>query len=74
MAQGHVYCPDGRRAVIGVFDSGIGGLTVYQALRRALPPSERMLYLGDTARVPYGTKGDATVIRYAVEGARFLAR
>jgi glutamate racemase len=60
--------------VIGVFDSGIGGLTVYQALRRALPPSERMLYLGDTARVPYGTKGDATVIRYAVEGARFLAR
>jgi glutamate racemase len=60
--------------VIGVFDSGIGGLTVYQALRRALPAGERLLYLGDTARVPYGTKGDATVIRYAVEGARFLAR
>jgi glutamate racemase len=60
--------------VIGVFDSGIGGLTVYQALRRALPAGERLLYLGDTARVPYGTKGDATVVRYAVEGARFLQR
>ncbi|HZN03782.1 MAG TPA: glutamate racemase [Candidatus Polarisedimenticolia bacterium] len=60
--------------MIGVFDSGIGGLTVYQALRRSLPAEERLLYLGDTARVPYGTKGDATVARYAVEGARFLAR
>jgi glutamate racemase len=59
---------------IGVFDSGIGGLTVYKALRATLPPSERLLYLGDTARVPYGTKSDATVVRYALEGARFLAR
>ncbi len=59
---------------IGVFDSGIGGLTVFDALRRALPPGERLLYLGDTARVPYGTKSDETVIRYALEGARFLAR
>jgi glutamate racemase len=60
--------------LIGVFDSGIGGLTVYQALRRALPPSARLVYLGDTARVPYGTRGDETVVRYAVEGARFLLR
>ena len=59
---------------IGVFDSGIGGLTVYKALRDALPPAERLVYLGDTARVPYGTRSDATVVRYALEGGRFLAR
>ena len=58
---------------IGVFDSGIGGLTVFQALRRTLPPGERLLYLGDTARVPYGTRSDETVVRYAREGARFLS-
>jgi glutamate racemase len=58
---------------IGVFDSGIGGLTVFKALRDALPPSEDLLYLGDTARVPYGTKSAETVVRYALEGARFLA-
>ena len=58
---------------IGVFDSGIGGLTVFKALRDVLPPAERLLYLGDTARVPYGTKSAATVRRYALEGARFLA-
>lgn len=63
-----------RRKSLGVFDSGIGGLTVYKALREALPASERLLYLGDTARVPYGTRSDATVVRYALEGARFLAR
>ncbi len=59
---------------IGVFDSGIGGLTVFQALREALPATETLVYLGDTARVPYGTKSDETVIRYALEGARFLKR
>ncbi|MGH9798562.1 MAG: glutamate racemase [Candidatus Polarisedimenticolia bacterium] len=59
---------------IGVFDSGIGGLTVFKALRAALPPDEHLLYLGDTARVPYGTRSDDTVLRYAREGARFLAR
>ncbi len=58
---------------IGVFDSGIGGLTVFKALRNALPPHERLLYLGDTARVPYGTRSPETVVRYAREGARFLA-
>jgi glutamate racemase len=62
-----------RGTAIGVFDSGIGGLTVVQALRRALPASERLLYLGDTARVPYGTRSAETVVRYALEGARFLA-
>jgi glutamate racemase len=59
---------------IGVFDSGIGGLTVFKALRAALPAGEHLVYLGDTARVPYGTKSDETVVRYALEGARFLAR
>ncbi|MEK7798980.1 MAG: glutamate racemase [Acidobacteriota bacterium] len=61
-------------AGIGVFDSGIGGLTVFKALRRELPAGERLIYLGDTARVPYGTKSDETVVRYALEGARFLQR
>jgi len=57
---------------IGIFDSGVGGLTVYRALHEQLP-QERFVYLGDTARVPYGTKSLATVERYAVENARFLA-
>jgi glutamate racemase len=57
---------------IGIFDSGVGGLTVYRALHEALP-DEHFVYLGDTARVPYGTKSLATVERYAIENARFLA-
>ncbi|HEY0005623.1 MAG TPA: glutamate racemase [Pyrinomonadaceae bacterium] len=56
---------------IGIFDSGVGGLTVYRALHERLP-DERFIYLGDTARVPYGTKSLATVERYAIENARFL--
>ena len=56
---------------IGIFDSGVGGLTVYRALHERLP-DERFVYLGDTARVPYGTKSLSTVERYAVENARFL--
>lgn len=56
---------------IGIFDSGVGGLTVYRALHAALP-DERFVYLGDTARIPYGTKSLATVERYAVENSRFL--
>lgn len=56
---------------IGIFDSGVGGLTVYRALHEGLP-QERFVYLGDTARVPYGTKSLPTVERYAVENARFL--
>lgn len=57
---------------IGIFDSGVGGLTVYRALHNRLP-NERFVYLGDTARVPYGTKSLATVERYALENAVFLA-
>src|SRR3954471_20899113 len=56
---------------IGVFDSGIGGLTVVSALRRLLP-NESIYYLGDTARVPYGGKSPATVQRYSLEIASLL--
>jgi glutamate racemase len=56
---------------IGVFDSGIGGLTVVKALRDLLP-NENIVYLGDTARVPYGPKSPETVQRYAVELAGML--
>lgn len=56
---------------IGVFDSGVGGLTVLRALRERLP-REPTIYLGDTARVPYGTKSPETVIRYSRHNARFL--
>ncbi len=59
--------PSGRRSrPIGVFDSGVGGLTVVNALRRLLP-SENIFYLGDNARIPYGNKGAATVTRYSFE-------
>ncbi len=57
---------------IGIFDSGVGGLTVYRALHSRLP-NERFVYLGDTARVPYGTKSLATVEKYALENSQFLA-
>lgn len=60
-----------RNFPIGIFDSGVGGLTVYRALHERLP-AERYVYLGDTARVPYGTKSLSTVERYAIENARFL--
>jgi len=56
---------------IGIFDSGVGGLTVYRALHECLP-DEHFVYLGDTARVPYGTKSLSTVERYAIENAKFL--
>ena len=56
---------------IGVFDSGIGGLTVVAALRHLLP-SESIFYIGDTARVPYGGKGQATIERYSQELAGLL--
>jgi glutamate racemase len=58
---------------IGVFDSGIGGLTVVKALRDLLP-NENISYLGDTARVPYGPKSPETVQRYAVELADILTK
>lgn len=56
---------------IGVFDSGVGGLTVLHALLRQLPQAD-YIYLGDTARLPYGSKSRATIARYAVSSAHFL--
>src|SRR5579864_1708501 len=56
---------------IGVFDSGIGGLTVLKALTDALP-GEDFIYLGDTARLPYGTKSNEVIIRYSKENTEFL--
>lgn len=60
-----------RNLPIGIFDSGVGGLTVYRALHEHLP-DERFVYLGDTARVPYGTRSLSTVERYAIENSQFL--
>ena len=57
---------DQQQRPIGVFDSGVGGLTVVNALRRLLP-AEEIFYLGDNARIPYGNKGAATVERYSFE-------
>lgn len=56
---------------IGVFDSGIGGLTVVRELKRLLP-AQPLIYFGDTARTPYGTKSQETIIQYAMEDTRFL--
>ena len=58
-------------SAIGVFDSGIGGLTVLHQIIEALP-NENTVYLGDTARSPYGTKSNETVLRYSFENSQFL--
>ncbi len=64
---------DPARRAIAVFDSGVGGLTVLGALREAFPGTD-FVYLGDTARVPYGTKSAAVVTRYALEAAWYLSQ
>ena len=69
--KGCVFMSDPRP--LGVFDSGVGGLTVLRALRAALP-GEATVYLGDTARVPYGTRSAATVVKYALNNARTLIK
>lgn len=73
LAPVNTVAPTRRQLPIGVFDSGVGGLTVAAALRRQLP-AESLLYLGDIARLPYGTKSPATVTRYALNAAAFLAQ
>jgi glutamate racemase len=60
-----------KQKPIGVFDSGIGGLTVVKRLSSTLP-NENIIYFGDTARVPYGSKSNATVTEYAIQDTRFL--
>ena len=56
---------------IGVFDSGLGGLTVVRELARVMP-DERIVYFGDTSRVPYGNKSRSTIKKYAAQDERFL--
>jgi len=60
-----------NKKAIGVFDSGIGGLTVYKALKKRMP-NEKVIYLGDTARLPYGSKSAETIIKFSEENALFL--
>ena len=58
-------------APVGVFDSGVGGLTVAREISRQLP-NENIVYFGDTARVPYGSKSQNTIIRFSEQIIRFL--
>ena len=60
-----------KNAPIGVFDSGVGGLTVAREIMRQIP-NERIVYFGDTARVPYGSKSKETVTRFSRQIVRFL--
>jgi glutamate racemase len=60
-----------NRSPIGIFDSGIGGLTVVKAVRHILP-NEDIIYLGDTARLPYGTKSTDAIIQFSIENTQFL--
>ena len=55
---------------IGIFDSGVGGLTVFKEIRKAFPHND-IVYLGDTARVPYGPKSKETIIEYSLQNTRF---
>jgi glutamate racemase len=71
VTQGSLPSEPNRSAPIGVFDSGIGGLTVVRELMRQLP-DESIIYFGDTARLPYGPKSPETVIRYSREITSFL--
>jgi glutamate racemase len=64
---------EASRQPIGVFDSGVGGLTVFREIRRRFP-HEDIIYFGDTARVPYGPKSRETVIRYSIQNTQFLAQ
>ena len=60
-----------RSDPIGVFDSGVGGLTILKEIISLLP-GENVVYLGDTARIPYGSKPKSTIVQYSLENARFL--
>ena len=62
---------DNSEKAIGVFDSGLGGLTCVSELMK-LMPSENIIYFGDTARVPYGTRSKETILEYAVQDVNFI--
>ena len=66
-------CTDRREAAIGVFDSGVGGLTVFREIMRQIP-NEKLIYFGDTARVPYGNKSKETVTKFSRQIVRFLQK
>ena len=70
--SGDQVAPKPKRPAIGVFDSGVGGLTVLRAIARLAPDAD-YLFFGDTARLPYGTKSQEFVARYSTAAARFLA-
>lgn len=72
MTDDRIPMSNERERPIGVFDSGIGGLTVVKELLGQLP-GENIIYFGDTARVPYGIKSDWTVIKFSLQNSRFLA-
>lgn len=65
------FTSEAGKGAIGVFDSGVGGLTVFREIARVLP-HESLIYLGDSARVPYGTKSPETVVRYSLQAAQHL--
>ncbi len=67
-----MYAKD-KRKPIGIFDSGVGGLTVLKEIERVLP-QESIIYFGDTARVPYGNKSQKTIIRFSIENVLFLLK
>jgi glutamate racemase len=71
MKQDNKNAEDVSHAPIGVFDSGVGGLTVTQEIMKNLP-NERIVYFGDTARVPYGSKSKETIIKYSKQVIKFL--
>jgi glutamate racemase len=71
MSSSQIDAQPGRTPTIGVFDSGFGGLTVLRALLKCMPAA-RFAFLGDTARLPYGSKSRRTIARYATESAQFL--
>ncbi len=66
-----MVCRKKSNLPIGIFDSGVGGLTVFKEVRKILP-AEDIVYLGDTARVPYGTKSPEVVVKYSVQNVEFL--
>jgi glutamate racemase len=71
--QGHLQIRDLARAPIGVFDSGVGGLTILSALLQEMP-QERYIYFGDTANCPYGTRSEDEITTLAVQASRFLLK
>jgi glutamate racemase len=62
-----------KNKAIGIFDSGVGGLTVFKEIERLLP-NEDIIYFGDTARVPYGNKSKSTIIKFSTENILFLLK